>query len=234
MARAGSPTNHLLPEHAQLLADLGVSAELVEARGYSSEIKADELARRGFRRNQCRTPALVIPIRSIDGRVKAYQIRPDCPRESEGTPIRYELVPECRGKIDVPRGVPPALQDGTRRMLITTSVIGADALVSRGECAVALVGAWANCVGDRLWDQLPVAGRTIGIILDSDEFIESAHRAAIKRFVRGLNQRGADARVLLVPPGLTAENVTLEEFLAGGGDVDEMLSHGMHDLPSSH
>jgi putative DNA primase/helicase len=83
-------------------------------------------------------------------------------------------------KYDQPVGVPVALDipspledlmDTTRRLWITEGEKKADALVSRGEVAVALLGVW-NWKKDGWmlpeWDRIPLMGRDVIIAFDSD------------------------------------------------------------------
>jgi hypothetical protein len=88
--------------------------------------------------------------------------------------------------LDVPRGALKHLRDPTKRLWIVEGEKKADALVSRGECAVALLGVWAwKRDGAPLpdWDHIRLVGREVRVLFDSD----AAHKTEVKRALRELS-----------------------------------------------
>src|SRR5829696_48802 len=94
----------LLDHHRLLLADSGISDDAIAQRGYFSATKAIELRRLGFSTVQAIVPALVIPIRGVDGDIVSYQARPDQPRIVDGKPCKYESPAGSVPVVDVPAG----------------------------------------------------------------------------------------------------------------------------------
>jgi len=68
-------TNHL-----QLLENSAISPEVSRARGYQTVTRRSTLRGYGFSPEQCRPPALLIPVYDGRGRLITYQMRPDEPR----------------------------------------------------------------------------------------------------------------------------------------------------------
>lgn len=56
-----------LDRHRRLLADSAISDDVARARGYWTATKTIQLSRLGFSSVQAITPALVVPIHSLDG-----------------------------------------------------------------------------------------------------------------------------------------------------------------------
>src|SRR4051794_12911057 len=92
----------LLPNHAQLIVDSGITPEIARARGYRSVTSKSELRALGFGLTQCRVPALLIPVWGVSGEIALYQARPDVPRIKDGKPLKYETPIKGRMTLDVP------------------------------------------------------------------------------------------------------------------------------------
>ena len=143
----------------------------------------------GFAEYQARTPALVIPVWGVDGQFRFARIRPDDPRQDRDKPEKVNKYEQPDGTplaLDVPRATHPHLGDPTKRLWIVEGEKKADALVSRGECAVALLGVWAwKRDGAPLpdWDHIRLVGREVRVLFDSD----AAHKTEVKRALRGLS-----------------------------------------------
>ncbi len=181
--------NLLAPHHrAMLEQDSGISPEKVSDRGYFTVMDADDLQELGFTDYQLRIPALVIPVYGVDGRFRFYRIRPDDPRrdrEKPGKVVKYEQPSGTGVTIDVPRSAQPFLSDAGTRLWIVEGEKKADALVSRGECAVALLGVWSwKRHGLPLpdWDSVRLVGREAYIAFDSD----AAHKVEVQRALSAL------------------------------------------------
>ncbi|MDQ3259073.1 MAG: DUF3854 domain-containing protein, partial [Acidobacteriota bacterium] len=133
---------HLLSHHAELISASAISDEVVRARGYRTVTDKAELKALGFGEAQRRTPALLIPVRSVTGEIATYQIRPDEPRIKDGKPLKYETPAGTRMALDIPPMARLMLADPALPLFITEGARKADAAVSRGLCCVALLGVW--------------------------------------------------------------------------------------------
>jgi hypothetical protein len=174
----------LAPHHRAMLEQgSGISPEQIRDRGYFTVTHTDDLRELGFADHQLRVPALVIPVFGVDGGLRFYRIRPDDPRqdpEKPGKVVKYEQPTGTRVTLDVPRSAQPFLSDAGTRLWIVEGEKKADALVSRGECAVALLGVWSwKREGLPLpeWDSIRLVRRKVHIAFDSD----AAHKVEVQR-----------------------------------------------------
>lgn len=160
-----------------LLEESSIKPEVVEARGYRTVETKAELRRRGFSGTQCNVPGLLIPVYGPHGQIVTYQYRPDLPRiGKEGKPIKYETPSGSRMVLDVHPFARDMLGDPSVPLFITEGIKKGDALVSRGLCAVALLGVWnwkgTNGRGGKVvlseWDYIALNGdRPVSIVYDS-------------------------------------------------------------------
>jgi hypothetical protein len=132
--------------HLQHLLSSGISLEVIKERGYRSTDGGAELLELGFSRDQARLSGLLIPIYSPLGGDPLWQLRPDEPRrEVKGNKVKirkYELAPFSENRLDAHPRIQPQLKNVSIPLWITEGVKKADALISAGECAVALIGVW--------------------------------------------------------------------------------------------
>jgi Domain of unknown function (DUF3854) len=184
----------LAPHHRGMLhAESEISDSVVAERGYFTAEEEEVLADLGFSGSQVRVPALAIPVRDVTGEIRFYRIRPDDPRPNPDKPgkfNKYEQPPGTPIVLDVPLRSLPHLKDTSRRLWIVEGEKKADALVSQGECAIALLGVWAwKREGYPLpdWDCIPMIGREVRVLFDSDsaEKVEVKHALySLSRFLR--------------------------------------------------
>jgi hypothetical protein len=222
----------LLPQHEALIRASGISPEVVEARGYRSVTSRAELRRLGFGPSQCLVPALLIPVWNVTGNVALHQIRPDQPRIRRGRPLKYETPTGARMALDVP---PPAHQwlgDPRRPLFITEGVRKADSAVSAGLCCVALLGVWnfrgTNEHGGKValadWESVALNGRQVYVVFDSDVTLKPEVHGALVRLKALLERRVAAVLVIYLPPGEGGAKTGLDDFLASGQSVDNLLA----------
>ncbi len=201
------------------------------ARDYRTVTTRAELLRLGFSDAQARVPALLIPVWSVHGDVGLYQLRPDHPRILSGKPLKYETPKGARMMLDAPPAARGALADPAVPLFVTEGVRKADAAVSAGLCCVALLGVWnfrgTNARGGKValpdWESIALNGRTVFIVFDSDVMEKRAVHAALVRLKAFLESRGGVVRVIYLPPGSEGSKVGLDDFLAAGGAVRELL-----------
>jgi putative DNA primase/helicase len=220
----------LSPEHLRvLLEESAIAPEVVSERGYFTATDPAELEELGFARTQRRVPALVIPVHGVNGECRFHRARPDDPREDADKPgkfTKYEQPLKTGVALDVPPQAQPALSDATKRLWLAEGEKKADALVSRGECALDVLGVW-SWKRDGLplpdWDEIRLVGREVFVAFDSDAE-RNAHvrlaRSALASYLRG---RGAKVRIVKLRDEEDGSKVGVDNFLAAGGTVDELL-----------
>lgn len=162
---------------AMLEAQSGIRADVIEARGYETVTSKARLEKLGFSVKQREVPALLMPIHSPTGAVTLHQIRPDDPRRnSQGKPVKYETPAGASMALDVHPFAKEKIGDPTTPLFITEGIKKGDCLVSRGLCAVALIGVW-NFRGKNKdsgkaalaeWEFVALNDREVYIVFDSD------------------------------------------------------------------
>jgi hypothetical protein len=131
----------LQPNHLQVLQDSAISSSVSRARGYQTIIRRSALRGYGFSPEQCRAPALLIPVYDAGGRLVTYQIRSDEPRiDRSAGAVEYEVCPGRQFALDVPPACAPQLSDPEIPLYVTDEVLKADSAASHGLCCVDLVG----------------------------------------------------------------------------------------------
>lgn len=229
----------LSADHRQmLLQESSISGRVLVQRGYRTVESKAELERLGFGRSQRNTPALLVPIYSPDGEVVLYQSRPDSPRIKRGKPVKYETPAGSRMVLDVHPLCRKRIADPSAPLFVTEGIKKVDALVSRGLCAVALIGVWnwrgTNEHGGKTalaeWERVALNDRTVYIVFDSDVMEKREVYAALSRLKRFLEHRGAKARLVYLPGGEGAAKQGVDDYLAAGHTVDELLSHVSAEL----
>ena len=233
----------LLPQHQQLIASSGIEPAVAAERGYRSLTSRAELQRLGFGEAQRRTPALVIPIWSAAGERAGYQARPDDPRMLDGKSIKYETPRGATMHLDVPPRARPGIRDPAQPLFVTEGVRKADAAVSRGLCCLALLGVWnwrgTNEWGGKTalpdWELIALADRQVYLVFDSDVMLKRPVHAALARLKTFLESRGARVALVYLPPGEGGTKVGLDDFLAQGHGLAELLalaSPALRPLPA--
>ena len=178
-------------EHQKmLLQESGISLEVVKERRYRTvEMKA-ELRRLGFSDAQCNVPGLLTPIYSPTGEIATYQYRPDQPRiDKDGKPVKYETPRGSRMVLDAHPFSQEKLGDPSVPLFITEGIKKGDALVSRGLCAVSLLGVWSwrgtNAQGGKVvlpeWEHIALNDRQVHIVFDSDVMLKPQVYKALVR-----------------------------------------------------
>src|SRR5918997_627038 len=154
-----------------LLEGSAIAPEVVAARGYRTVGDGAELEELGFGRAQRNTPGLLVPLYGPGGDV-VHQFRPDEPRTKDGRQVKYETPSGARMALDVHPAARGRLGDPSVPLVVTEGVKKGDALVSRGLCAVALLGVW-NWRGGKAkggkaalpeWEDIALNGRRVCIV----------------------------------------------------------------------
>src|SRR5215217_8424884 len=225
-----------------LFEESGIGARVVVKRGYRTVTSKAELERLGFGRSQRNVPALLIPIYGPAGKIVLYQSRSDSPRIAKrGKPVKYETPTGATMVLDVHPFCRASLVDPGIPLFVTEGIKKGDALVSRGLCAVALIGVWnwrgTNEHGGKTalaeWEYLALSGRKVYIVFDSDVLEKREVHAALSRLKAFLQSRGARVSLIYLPPGEGGVKQGVDDYLAAGGTVDDLLQHATSELKSS-
>jgi hypothetical protein len=222
----------LLQEHLDHLKGSALSLEVVRERGYRSELNKAKLKEVGFSTVQQRIPGILIPLHGVDGEVIGHQYRPDNPRRDSkrdrvikyenprGSSVRLDVPPRCRLQLGNP-AVPVWFTEGVKKV---------DALASLGAYAIGLTGVWAF-KGKNKWggttlladfDHIALKGRTAYLVFDSDSLTNPHVTQALNRLAEHLKRKEAAVRILKLPPGAAGEKVGVDDYIATG--------HGLSDL----
>jgi hypothetical protein len=222
-----------------LLTASAISDIVARARGYRSVTTGTELLELGFSARQARVPALLIPVWGVGGEISLYQTRPDTPRiDPRGKVVKYETVAGARMVLDVHPMVRDQLVDPAIPLWITEGVRKGDAAVSRGLCCIALLGVWnwrgTNTLGGKValadWESIALNNRRTYVAFDSDVMTKPDVRAALARLKAFLESRGARVWLVYLPAGPNGNKVGLDDYLAAGHSVDELLALATPDL----
>lgn len=225
-------------QHASKLRASAVDPEVARERGYLSAGTKADLARQGFSVAQRRPPALMIPLFDVTGERAGAQVRPDEPRMREGKPVKYETKAGQKVVLDVPQRVRPRLGDPARPLVVTEGPIKADAIVSAGLDAVALLGVWSwrgtNDDGGKValsaWESVALNGRQVFVAFDSDAMLKPQVHAAMERLGGFLESRGAEVAFIYLPPGEAGAKVGADDFLAAGNTAGDLLALATSEL----
>ena len=221
----------------------GIADSVIEARGYRTITKSSELAELGFSRGQCRAPGLLLPLHTTDGSAGPAVYRPDnarvyddkrAGRLPDGTyrprVIKYELPKDAGMRVDCPPVCRATLGDPAVTLWVTEGQKKADALASRGLCAIALLGVWnfkgRNGFGGTTlladFDSIAWRGREVRIVFDSDAASKLPVQQALERLSEHLRRRGASVAAAYLPAGADGRKAGVDDWLAAGHTAEEL------------
>jgi hypothetical protein len=209
--------------------DSAISDDVIAERGYRTITEVRDLEALGFSRRQLRNPGLLCPVYTTDGQQPFCLYRPDDPYvKKDGKSNKYENPPKRGARLDCPPRCRPLLADPAVPLWLTEGSKKADALASKGACAIALLGVWGfkgpnpfkgqTFLAD--WDYVALNGRRVSIVFDSDVMTKSGVQQALGRIIEHLRRKGADVFVVYLPSP-TGQKVGVDDFLA---------SHTMQEL----
>lgn len=228
----------LAPHHRLRLLNSGISDEVASARGYRTVVTRAELRRLGFSESQSQVPVLLLPVWGVNGEIENYQIRPDAPRIKEGRPLKYELPFNSQLALDVHPSIRQHLGNPAVPLLVTEGIFKADAAISQGLCCIAVLGVWnwrgKNEHGGRAaladWESVALQGRDTYIAYDSDVMQKPQVHDALARLGAFLQSRGANLHYVYLPSGPGGTKVGLDDYLAAGHSVDDLLTLASEEL----
>jgi predicted P-loop ATPase len=211
-----------------------INPDVIAARGYFTATRKVDLARLGFAPAQQLPPALVVPIFNVHGELATYILRPDTPRIRQGKPAKYEFAQGTRMVLDVPRldANRQALKNPHLPLWVTEGAKKADSLISCGCCAVEVTGVWSwrgtNDQGGKTaladWEAIALNDRTVYLVFDSDIMEKTPVYKALERLGTFLGSRHAHVRYVYLPSGPSGAKVGIDDYLAAGHTIDEVLA----------
>jgi hypothetical protein len=190
--------NSLAAHHrAMLEQESSIAPKVIEARGYRTVETKAELETLGFGRAQRKVPGLLLPIYTPSGEISLYQFRSDEPRIKDRKPVKYETPGGSRMALDVHPFAREKLGDPSVPLFVTEGIKKGDALVSRGLCAIALIGVWnwrgTNEHGGKTalpeWEGVALNDREVYIVFDSDVMLKPQVYDALARLKPFLESR---------------------------------------------
>jgi hypothetical protein len=197
-------------------------------RDYRSLLGKSELKKLGFTPAQQRTPGILIPLWGVDGKQTGYQYRPDNPRlDQRGKPVKYESPKGSANRLDCSPRCQKVLGDPKVPLWVTEGSKKADALTSKGACAISLSGVWGFKGKNELggitlladWDYVALKDRIVHLAFDSDVITKEPVKKALERLVEHLQRKGAQVSVIHLPQ--QGEKKT--------GIDDYLLEHSLED-----
>lgn len=222
----------LLIEHYKHLRSSAISLEVIKERGYRSVLGAKQLADYGFSKAQQRRPGILIPLHGVDGTVVGHQYRPDRPRHGQkDRPIKYENPAGSSVRLDVPLRCYAHLGNPAVPLWFTEGAKKVDALATAGACAVGLTGVWGfkgrNPLGGTTiladFDYISFQARVVYLAFDSDSSSNPSVGLALLRLTEHLKRKGAQARVIIIPPGSDGTKVGADDYLADNHTLDDLI-----------
>jgi hypothetical protein len=212
-----------------------IADAIIKTRGYTSLPQPEDLIDRGFSKAQAKTaPALGIPLWNVHGERHGWQIRPDAPRQRAGGSVnKYETPRGDRNILDVHPSVQPLVGDPNTPLWITEGVRKGDALASRDQCTIALMGGvWgfrgSNEHGGKVilpdWEYVALNGRLVYVVYDSDIYQKPQVESALKALYRFLRDRYARPGLVRWPEAYRQAKIGVDDFLAQGHSLDELLA----------
>jgi len=234
-----------LAEHhlTRLRGASGIGDEVIAARGYHTITDPADLIPLGFASRQRRVPGLLLPLHSPDGRSAAALYRPDNPRVVENRRqrsgedsapqriIRYEQPQGEPVLLDCPPLCQPQLADPAVPLFISDGPEKADALASRGACAIALAGEWTGRGGKALpaalihdLDSIAWEKRPVYLVLDAAMLGDYGTRQALTRLAGYLKRQQAVVNHIYLPPLDDGKTGVDEWLVATGKDISDLIA----------
>ena len=225
---------------AHVLINRAVNPEIAAMRGYRT-VTAEQAQACGFSPAQARS-GIEIPRRNTQGIIDdCAQLRPHEPRiNDEGKPVKYELPFGSRHVLDVTPRSQPHLTTLDIPILITESILKADAMESAippdTSCVVSINGVWGwRSNGAPITDFRDVRfcekthgrvtrRRDVVLLFDSDAATNPHVATARYQLAQHLERRGARVRFVDVPTKPDGTKQGIDDALANGHILADMLA----------
>jgi Domain of unknown function (DUF3854) len=179
---------------------------------------------------------LVIPYFDEAAQPVAYcRLKPERPRtetrDGKERPVKYDAASGRPSRLYIPPAAVPGLLDPKALLIVTEGEKKAIALNQHGFLAVAVAGVWnllkklegvekGKAFEDyefRWPDGVPLAGRRVVLLFDSDTRTKGNLPLAVKYIRQHLSARGADVRVARLPDGPGGDKLGADDYLLAHG-----------------
>lgn len=228
------------PAAAWIIADLEKSGITPAAAAGAVLAFTDSRKRIGELLNR-RTPlpggtCLVIPYFDEAGQPVDYcRLKPERPRtetrDGQERAVKYDSPSGRPAHLYIPPAAVPGLHDPDSLLVLTEGEKKAIAMAQHGLPTVATAGVWnllKKVEGvekgkafedyDFRWpERVPVAGRRVVLVFDSDTQTKGNLPLALKYIRQHLAARGADVRVARLPDGPDGQKVGADDFIVANG-----------------
>lgn len=213
-----------------------IAAWVATKRGYRTVTRDDDalLKQLGFSDEQrFHVPALLIPLYDVHGDLVKHELRPDVPRIIDGKEAKYDGPPGKPAVLDVHPSARVSWDKVAHTILITEGTKKADAALSAANhtghpiLVIALQGVAAWCSGGAAnadWMHLRLRGRDVYVCYDSDVMVNPRVRGELEKLITYLRGRGAHARPIYLPAGPGGAKVGMDDFLAAGHTLADLLN----------
>jgi hypothetical protein len=223
----------LFENHRDLLDRSAISPDVARERGYRSVTEKTRLESIHIAKAGRSTPGLLIPIWGTT-EVVGYQYRPDEPRVGNtGKLLKYETPVKQPNRLDIHPRVRDAIGDPAVPLIVTEGARKVDGLISAGAaCVIGLTGVWnwrgTNDAGGKVavpdWQDVALNGRQVLIAYDHDVMRNSMVQKAAQALADYLRNKGATVGFLWVPMVNNDEHTGVDDWLASGGTLAELLA----------
>ncbi len=223
----------LLSAHfEQLRTGSAISSAVIKERQYESTLGKKRLSDLGFNLSQRRAPGIIIPLWGVNGQQVGYQYRPDYPRTLRDRTTKYENQPGSSIRLDVPPRCIPKLGDPKIPIFFVEGVKKADALASKGACAVTLNGVWGfkgkNPLGGVTtladFDYITLKKRNSYVVYDSDYATVPQVHQAQDRLAEHLKRKGSQVKIIYLPAKADSSKQGADDFLAAGHTLGDLIA----------
>ncbi len=206
-----------------------MSRETAMAAGCYTASKPSEIPPEFSPHQRRRGAALVVAHLSPDGETFGWQTHPDHPgKNKKGRVMKWVSPPgeRCRPVLCVHPWTADEARTGTGPLWMPEGITRMWALAERGIAAVSYAGAWTwqkDKVALECFDHLNLDGRLVYDVPDADYRTNTGVQKALALRVAFLESRGATVLVVSVPEVNGDPHAGLDDFIAAGGDLDELV-----------
>jgi hypothetical protein len=225
------PPHHgrrLAEHHARYLDERGVTSEVAEAAGYWTAWRPSEHPEAFSEYQRRRTPTLIASHYSPDGKTVSWQKRDDRPGKDRKGKVQKWVSPpgeKARSVLSVHPWMLQEVRSGAGPLWLCEGLTRGHALAPLGIAAVTYAGCYSwQKDGEPLecWHYVNLSGRLVYDVPDADaKSNENVQKAQAER-VAYLESRGARVLVINVPEVNGDEHAGLDDYIAAGGDLDEL------------
>jgi hypothetical protein len=214
--------------HRRQLKESGIAEDVALARGYRTIRRRTEVP--DVFTDWQRRLGLLVPTHSPDGQTIGHQLKANKPiRRKDGSAPKYETPSESRITLDVNPLMLEEVRGGDGDLWVTEGSKKVDALTSRGESTVGIIGVWNFAEpGSKsrtplsCWNHVRLRGRRVIIVYDADTRTNPSVQEAQRRLVALLGGLGAIVLVVYLPAVNGDGKGGVDDFLAAGGTVAEL------------